>query len=64
MYSELSGCWGVRLPRHIWDVENSRVRISPFRLNKEKGYDNVFNSFHDSNDVMFVNANSINHLGI
>ena len=27
----LSRCWGVRLPRHIWDVENSRVRISPFR---------------------------------
>ena len=20
-------CWGVWLPRHIWDVENSQVRI-------------------------------------
>ena len=32
----ISGCWGVWSPRHIWDVENSRVRIAPPRPQHEE----------------------------
>ena len=32
----ISSSWGVRLPRHIWDVENSQVRILPTRQTKKE----------------------------